>query len=119
MLNLVTPANAGVQNILKRPDTGFRRYDGKTTFSTFYETAKIDGFSKRSGVAPMGAPKGLQWSFKVVMQSSPRPVHLYLPRLFKHNTDLKQTLRDCLLMVNGVNSVFVAATHCIFAFSIQ
>jgi len=42
VLNLVTPANAGVQNILRRLDTGFRRYDGKANFSTFYEFVKMN-----------------------------------------------------------------------------
>ena len=31
-------AGAGVQNILKYLDSGFRRNDGKTYFSTFYKT---------------------------------------------------------------------------------
>jgi len=37
----VTPAKAGVQNILERLDSGFRRNDKPFGFSTFYETIKI------------------------------------------------------------------------------
>ena len=32
------PANAGIQNILKILDPGFRRDDGKNEFRTFYGT---------------------------------------------------------------------------------
>jgi hypothetical protein len=34
----VTPAKAGVQNILKELDSGFRRNDETGQFQTFYET---------------------------------------------------------------------------------
>jgi len=36
----VTPAKAGVQNLLERLDSDFRRNDGKENFSTFYEAIK-------------------------------------------------------------------------------
>jgi len=39
---LVTPAYAGVQNMLKILDTGLRRYDGKFDFSTFYDFINFD-----------------------------------------------------------------------------
>jgi hypothetical protein len=41
VLNLVTPSNAGVLNVSKILDTGFRRYDGKVDFLTFHEYARI------------------------------------------------------------------------------
>ena len=37
----VTPAKAGVQNLLERLDSGFRRNDAKREFLTFYEGVKI------------------------------------------------------------------------------
>jgi len=39
----VTPAKAGVQNLFKRLDSGFRRNDDKSEFQTFYETINIAG----------------------------------------------------------------------------
>ncbi len=34
------PANAGIQDLLKILDPGFRRDEGKREFRTFYQTAK-------------------------------------------------------------------------------
>jgi hypothetical protein len=34
----VTPAKAGVQNSLKRPDSGFRRNDDQGSYSAFSDT---------------------------------------------------------------------------------
>ncbi len=42
----VTPVETGVQNLLKRLDSGFRRNDEKRTKRTFYETIKCDGLVK-------------------------------------------------------------------------
>jgi len=38
---IVTPAEAGVYNLLKILDSGFRRNDGKMKRMTFYEFVKI------------------------------------------------------------------------------
>jgi hypothetical protein len=40
VFQIVTPANAGVQNSLKRLDSGFRRNDGKRNLATFFEFIK-------------------------------------------------------------------------------
>jgi len=37
---IVTPAKAGVQNVLKYLDSGFRRNDKFYGFSTFYESIR-------------------------------------------------------------------------------
>lgn len=42
----VTPAKAGVQNILERLDSGFRRNDAKREFLTFYEGVKLNSLVK-------------------------------------------------------------------------
>jgi len=39
--NIVTPAKAGVYNLLKILDSGFRRNDKKDRFQTFYEFIKM------------------------------------------------------------------------------
>jgi len=40
---LVTPAKAGVQNMLKRLDSGFRRNDGTKMLAGFGEPVRTDG----------------------------------------------------------------------------
>jgi hypothetical protein len=49
---VVTPANAGVQKVLKRLDTGFRRYDD---FSSFGRNSKVSPLLKgeRVGGVPL------------------------------------------------------------------
>ena len=42
---VVTPANAGVQNILKQLDSGLRWNDKLYGISTFYEPIKVAVFS--------------------------------------------------------------------------
>jgi hypothetical protein len=37
----VMPANAGIQNLLKILDPGFRRDDGQSEFRAFYESVKV------------------------------------------------------------------------------
>jgi len=42
----VTPAKAGVHNLLEKPDSGFRRNDAKREFLTFHEGVNFDGLVK-------------------------------------------------------------------------
>jgi len=46
---VVTPAKAGVQNILKKLDSGFRRNDEFYGISTFYELINVVLFSLNEG----------------------------------------------------------------------
>ncbi len=43
----VMPTNAGIQNILKILDPGFRRDDGKSEFRNFYGAVNLDYLAER------------------------------------------------------------------------
>jgi hypothetical protein len=64
----VTPAQAGVQNLLKALDSGLRRNDGNWQFQTFCEIVKLDESYKLKGTYHMNG----WFSVSICPSRSPR-----------------------------------------------